>query len=345
MKNSCLIFLVCLGCLFNACKPDFSLNAPHKDVPIVYGILNYQDSIHYVKIYRGFQPSQGTAFIDAQNPDSIYYYNDIKVVLQEYKGEARTSRPDIPLEITHDFPRDAGIFYYDKERILYTAKALLNKDMIYNINISNKLTGNEINGKTLLVGDFKIQSTTVNMLAPNPAISFSEATNAMDYEIHVNFMYFEVDIKTNTVVKMDTIVKNICPQIGGSFNRSVSGDLYKNYTPTFYDDIVAHVKPNSNVVRYIGSPRSPGACIEVEAWAAGESLKQFLLANKPTSSFVQVNNIYTNLTASTDCVFGFLSSRTKCGSEFSVTDTSADSLYFGRKTRHLGFRPWTEYKP
>jgi hypothetical protein len=51
---------------------------------VVYGILNYQDSVHYVKIYKGFQTNKNSGvYIDAQNPDSIYYKPDeLEVMLQ-----------------------------------------------------------------------------------------------------------------------------------------------------------------------------------------------------------------------------------------------------------------------
>jgi len=326
------------------------LNAPYLDVPIVYGILNYQDSIQYVKIYKGYQTQkEGNVFIDAQNPDSIYYYNSIKVVLQEYEGENRTSRPDIPLYITNDFPRDSGIFYYKAEKIIYYTTEQLDNNKIYCIKITNLINGNEVKGKTYMIGDFRItnRSSVINMLNESSAISFSIAPNAADYEIHVNFLYFEVDINSNKVVKIGKIVKNICPKVGGDIKKSnFTGDLYKDFTVTFYDDIASQLKPNSNVVRYLGRPDLRGVCIEVEAWAADTNMVNFLLSNKPTSSFVQVNNIYTNLTASEGEAFGFLASRTKCPIRyFSTTKDSQDSLIAGSKTYKLSFRPWTEYIP
>lgn len=337
-------------CFFNACKPDFNLNAPYKDVPIVYGILNYQDSIHYVKIYKGFQPTQGSAYIDAQNPDSIYYYNDIYVVLQEFKDSLSTTPlRDIPLEITHDFPRDSGFFYYGKEKIIYVAKATLNKKMIYNIKITNKVNGKIIEGRTSLVGDFKIiSSIPFELTKKNVSFTFTHALNAKDYELFFNFIYFEVDAKTQEVVKIGKIVKNLCPKIGNTgIKESYNGELYKEFPSTLYDDIAEQLKPNSNVIRYVGMPTSGGSCIEVQGWAAGESMIDFLRSNQPTSSFVQINNTYTNLTSSEGTVFGFISSRNQSiGSHlFEISPRSEDSLYFGSKTHHLGFRPWIEYKP
>jgi len=346
MKNSYLLSFVCLVCLLTACKPNFNLNAPFKDVPVVYGILNYQDSIHYVKIYKGFQPNEnGAAFIDAQNPDSIYYHNDILVFLQEYDGEQRTMRPDIPLHITHDFPRDSGVFYYKEERIIYHTKETLDQSKIYNIKIINKLNGNITEGRTPLVGIFKIANLSFNMLTAK-YVYFTPAANARGYEIHVNFIYFEVDIKTNEIVKVGKIVKNITSRVGEVFTPNDYGELRKEFTPTFFDDIATQLKPNANIVRYMGFPGSNGTCIEIEAWAAGESMINFLVSNQPTSSFVQVTNTYTNLSASEGNAFGFFSSRVKAlNGYFSIDKSTMDSLCFGSKTYHLGFRPWTEYKP
>ena len=350
MKYNFLLPAICLLTLLYACKPEFNLNASYKDVPVVYGTLNYQDSIHYVKIYKGFQPKEnGSAFIDANNPDSIYYYNNIDAVFVEYDmNDKRTSRDSIPLNITHNFPRDSGIFYFQEERIIYYTTETIYKDRIYEIIITNKLNGNVVRGKTSVLGDFRIVSTSsvINMTSSKLAIAFTDAPNAAKngYEIHVNFLYFEVDIATREVETFK-ISKNITPRLGEQFNDGYNS-RYKEFVPTFYEDIAAQLKPNPNVIRYLGMPESNGTCIEVKAWAAGEALYEFLLSNQPTSSFVQVNNRYTNLSDSEGMAFGFISSRVKCPTiYFSATQASQDSLISGSKTSHLGFKPYIEYKP
>jgi hypothetical protein len=365
MKCNFFLFGIILGALFAACRPDFNLNAPHKEVTVVYGILDYKDSIHYVKIYRGFQSQAGEIYIDARHPDSIYHKKDeISVVLQEYdENDKRTPRHDIPLSITHNFPRDSGIFYYDKEKIIYYTAEELFPDNIYKIVITNNITKNIIEGKTSIVGDFMIRiiSSTLEISHLNrvttSSVPFNLAKNAakkendefvLGCEFHVNFLYFEVDKNTNQVVKTGRVNKNITPQIGGRFEYDPRGDNYiKYYSKTFFDDIAAQITPNANVIRYPGTPNKPGVCIEIEGWAAGQSLFDFLLSNKPTSSFVQINTKYTNLTTNSDeLVFGFLSSRFQCPKFYcTITQYSEDSLVKGNKTNQLGFRYWIEYKP
>jgi hypothetical protein len=356
MKHYFLILGICLACLFYACKPDFDLNAPYKDVTVVYGLLNHQDTIHYVKIYKGYQShKQGAVFINAQNPDSIYYYNQISVVLQEFDKDKRTLRKDIPLNITHDFPRDSGFFYYNKERIIYYTKEPISKNYSYKIVITNLQTGKITEGITQILGkgvgynEFEIHtpSNTYSMLGSEASVSFFPAQDAQDYEFHVSFIYFEVDRKTNQVLGNHKIVKNICPKVGNDWKPNDYGYFSKKFTKTFYEDIAAYLEPDPSRVRYIGTPGSNGTCIEIEGWAAGESIINYLLSNQPTSSFVQIGTKYTNLTASEEgLAFGFLSSRVKCPTRrFAATKESEDSLVKGSKTSHLGFRPYIEYKP
>jgi len=352
MKNYFFLLFLCLLFLFQACKPDFDLNASYKDVPVVYGIFDIKDSIHYIKIYKGYQ-SNGNVFVDAKNPDSIYYAkDDITVVLQEYQDDKFTGRT-IPFVITHDFPRDSGMFYYDKERIIYRNEypEKLSVDMNYKLRIENK-NGNIVEGTTPIVGEFSLNMypMPINMLAKSLKVPFRVAKNATNgYEIHVIFRYFEVNKITNEVVKIDKIVKNIGPKLGIEPVFDQISNYYKQeYLPTFYDDIAGLLKVDNSVVRYAGAPSgiNPNSCIEIEGWAAAKDLVNFLLSNQPTSGFVQINYKYTNLTATDSLAFGVLSSKTRCETQlFTVSETSIDSLVRGSKTRHLGFRSRDEYKP
>ena len=191
------------------------------------------------------------------------------------------------------------------------------------------------------------------MTASEGRVEFSAAPNttAFSYEIHVNFIYFEVDKKTNQVVKIGKVGKNITPRVGEKMDVDGSGSFFKKFPFTFYEDIAAQLERNDNVVRYIGRPGGTGSCIEVEGWAAGESLLNFLLSNQPTQSFVQINTIYTNVNVTVpvpggNLAFGFLSSRVKSpATMLRISTKSEQELIGGPVTGHLGFKPWTEYKP
>jgi len=355
MKINYLLLCGCIAFLFAACTPVVDLNAPYKDVTVVYGILNHQSDTNFVKIYRGFQSDKpGAVFLDAQNPDSIYYYDFerkislIDVFLLEYKDTVRTSRDPIELAITHNFSRDSGFFYYDKERIIYYTTAPLDKEKVYKIQIKNKKTGNITEGKTGLVGNFEtiMNISYFDMLRETASINYTEAKNAEHYFFVISFIYFEVSKSTNKVQKIDKISRNLSPPVGEKVSKTLGGEPIKRFSPSFYDDIAGRLKEDPSVTRYIGYPGKNGACIEIEGWAANDILVKYLLSNKPTSTFIQINLKYTNLSSTDGLAFGVFSSRARLTPRLMATSpTSEDTLYYGNKTRHLGFRPWTEYKP
>jgi len=357
MKHSYLIFGILLGCLFSACKPDFDLNAPYKDVTVVYGILNYQDPVHYIKIYKGFQSHEtGGVYLDAQNPDSIYYnVGDIDVVLKEYNNKGNLIQ-DIRMEATNEHPKDEGIFYYDEKRIFYKTTKEIKKENSYKIVITNK-TGKvtESQGMTPIVGDFKIRGPlSIDMTADKISMTFEKAPLASDscYEFIVKLRYFEVDKTTKQVVKEDSITK-VVATVGEYYEiEQNSGYNLKRFSATFYDDLAEKLVANPKVVRYIGTPEqsvyTPQKPIEIDGWAAGLSMKNYLLSNKPTSSYVQINTIYTNMqvTEGDGLAYGFFSSRVKSPTHACPTrGLSEDSLVYGYRTRHLGFRFRSEYHP
>jgi hypothetical protein len=358
MKHSYLILGILLGCLFSACKPDFDLNAPYKDVTVVYGILNYQDPVHYIKIYKGFQSHEtGGVYLDAQNPDSIYYnVGDIDVILKEYNNKGNFIR-DIRMEATNEHPKDEGIFYYDEKRIFYKTEEEIKKENSYKIVITNNKTGKvtESQGMTPIVGDFKIKTpNSIDMTADKIAMTFEKAPLASDscYEFIVKLHYFEVDKTTHNVVKEDSITK-VITTVGEYYEIDKNSGYYvKKFSATFYDDLAEKLVPNAKVIRYIGFKEGgqydTQLPIKIDGWAAGTSMKNYLLSNKPTSSFVQINTIYTNLqvTGGDGLAFGFFSSRVKSPTqECSTRGLSEDSLVYGSKTRHLGFRFRKEYHP
>jgi hypothetical protein len=321
------------------------LNAPYKDVTVVYGILNHQDPVHYIKIYKGFQSHQtGGVFIDAKNPDSIYYnVEDIDVVLQEFykdKKDVRTSRADIPLYYTYDFPRDTGIFYYDKEKIMYYTKEEIKKEYAYKIKITNNKTGKVTEGMTPTVDDFRLLGpTSIDMTIDKIPLTYELAPSAAGsgYEFITKLRFFEVD-KTTKAVKKDSIVKIVATGAPSKFSV------------TFYDDLAEKLVPNAKVIRYLGIPEETTVYrpIDIDGWAAGVSMKNYLLSNKPTSSFVQINTIYTNMqvTGGDGLAYGFFFFSLKSPTlECATRGRSEDSLVYGYRTRHLGFRFRSEYKP
>ena len=112
-----LISLV-IATVFTSCDDEFSLNAPYNDITIVYGLLNLNDSIHYVKVYKGFQ-TEGNSYVAAGDWTNLYYFDKITVTLEEFKNNQSTGRI-IELDTTTSVPRESGYFANPKQLLYFT---------------------------------------------------------------------------------------------------------------------------------------------------------------------------------------------------------------------------------
>ena len=77
LKPTILLLVLVMG--WSACSTEVNLEAEWKDIPIVYGFLNIQDTAHYVRVQKAFLEPGGDALEIAQNSDSIYY-DEVTVV-------------------------------------------------------------------------------------------------------------------------------------------------------------------------------------------------------------------------------------------------------------------------
>ena len=76
MKKLLLLSLVAILLMFTySCSNEFELNAPWKDVPVIYGILSKLDTAHYSRVEKAFLDSSTSALEIAQRPDPLYYEN------------------------------------------------------------------------------------------------------------------------------------------------------------------------------------------------------------------------------------------------------------------------------
>ena len=80
---------------FSACDNEIDLVAEWKSIPVVYGLINVQDTAHYLRIEKAFlDPSVGAPTL-AQIPDSLYYDN---ILVQIERTGATT---DLYLSLIH----------------------------------------------------------------------------------------------------------------------------------------------------------------------------------------------------------------------------------------------------
>ena len=114
--RSLLLLLIPVS-LFFSCSKDLNINDDWKEIMVVYGLLNPNDSVHYVKITKAFL-GPGNALQYATIPDSSNFGGKIRVRLDEYDGT--TLIGSTFLDTTMITNKDTGIFYFPDQLIYYT---------------------------------------------------------------------------------------------------------------------------------------------------------------------------------------------------------------------------------
>ena len=123
--------------LIASCDNELDITADWNDVPVVYGILNSQDSNHYIKLNK-VSLGQGDVMSMAQEFDSIHYnQEDIGLRLIEYSLQASKyiQLRSIEMEPSSDFIKPDGILaqiklFTQPQRLLIMSAFMLQRFMI-----------------------------------------------------------------------------------------------------------------------------------------------------------------------------------------------------------------------
>lgn len=59
--------------LFNSCSTELDVNADFKETPIMFGLINQNDSLNYIRLQRAYSNEDGNALEIAKEFDSLYY--------------------------------------------------------------------------------------------------------------------------------------------------------------------------------------------------------------------------------------------------------------------------------
>ena len=138
MIRKTLLVLITLASIVS-CDNDLDIIAEWKDIPVVYGILNAQDSVHYVKLNKTFL-GQGDVMSMAQEFDSLHYnQEEVGLRLIEYRrsGGQYIESKSIEMEPIFNSDKPDGIFSAP-DQIIYKSDALLNNERYYSAEVYDK---------------------------------------------------------------------------------------------------------------------------------------------------------------------------------------------------------------
>ena len=252
MTSKKIVAIIALGAVIcTSCKNSLNVQAPYKDVTVVYALMDQNDSRHYIRINKGFE-GNGNAYTMAKQYDSIYYpVNNITAVLED-SNPTTDAVVNINLDTTTTVPLGPGTFSYPKQLLYYTDKAL-NPNDYYNLVVTNNKSGKKVRGSTTLLQDVAISALSYPQLTLesepySTGISWTSSSDARIYQMSLLF-YYDNQLNTGPRV-LQAPLELVFPQ---QTVPSTSGNVQMSYSLTcqqLFSLILSSIQPEQGVQRY-----------------------------------------------------------------------------------------------
>jgi len=328
-----------LGCFLigsmTSCSNDFELNAPAKEIPIVYGVLSRADVVHYIRVEKAFLDESTSALELAQQPDQLYYEDIIVEIIQESTNKAYTLQQ---VDGTIDgLERTAGIFA-TTPNILYKINAAtlqLQAEESYRLNVRRNNSEDILTSATTpIVSDLRLNRPIPGRdklplrIAADKELTIvwgaDETAKFFDTKLYIHYEEWNPNdlnsVTPKTVVW--TIEKNITADDGPNKVEPEGIEFYRFLANT--------IPENDNVLRRLTT-------IDIAIDAGGEELFKYINVGQANTGITsaQVIPVYTNLSEG----LGVFASRNRLLEEGFVIDSATKELLRnGDLTKHLNFR-------
>lgn len=306
LKKLGIISIVISLFALSSCKNELEINGPLSEKLAVYGLINWTDTAHYLKIYKTFLTEENI-YVAAQNIDNYNMYDSLEVLLIENNNGVFQYHM---FDTTTIIPKDSGIFSdpaYPTRQVLYVNKDMLNPTSHYMLQIKNKYTG-ELKATSGCVTDCvendKIKLPyprtygTTEYIANNPLnISkqlncgynngtlmtsgnftfYVPVTNGYRYEAYYHFYYWEKASASST----DSVIKGpVKIDVGTKVVTEATNvsPLIIPWNPSFFFTRLMSAIPHTNdsIVRGSGP-------VYLYVWAAGKEYSDFIANNNQVS--------------------------------------------------------------
>lgn len=333
--------------LYAGCNDEIDIYAEYQDITVVYGLLNYADTVHTFKINRIFQ---GDAPVEELAKDrSLSEYENLSGQLIEYQvdGNADTVPTGMAwdlkeIEIDH---KDSGIFFYP-EQTLYEVAAPLNENNIYELEV-NPTEGIITRARTAIVPHNDVLLADERIYAIAGFNTFSQSADilidlrppnrAKIINVLLEFRYqneFQDGSLSSVITIPYTLGNYIIEQVGTPGNEADEISIRFN-SRFFYQTIAANTLPiveEPNVKQRIPLDES----IRLVFTSGDQDFYTYVEVAAPPEGILEDKPSYTNV----ENGVGIFTSRTSEERTFRMTSKSSIELvegdFFGL-TRDRGF--------
>ncbi len=337
---SIILFSIVLFGGFHSCSTDVDINAPWKDITVVYGLLNQNDNIHYIKINKAFL-GDASAYEMAAESDSVQYQN---MTVKLYKIKTANGSSDTIKTYTFNdtvmdkdpgvFATDNNIIYYNTENLITTAEVNNIDDYSFYLNIHIPKYDKDVTGSTKLISKLLVarpnsyQPTVTLKGVSDYSVEWTSTEGAKLYQLTLGFHYYELTSADTTEHYLEYPLSTRTSQtdLGGEkMTQNINGG-------SFFQYLAAHIEENDNIRRIVKKE-----CVDFIFIVGSTDLNTYIEVSSPSNGIVQEKPAYTNINNGVG-IFSSRFDKTVFGKQ--LDQKTIDSLTVNNLTRNLNFEDY-----
>ncbi len=281
MKKNILHLYILL--LLASCDNEIDINAPWVETPVVFGLLDADTNVQYIRIQKTYLNSvDQTTDQGAQYPDSLYFDTLVVKVFSNSGQEFNF--------VKTTYPKDEG-FFTNENHVVYRASGFQpNINSTYRLNIFSPKSGKTYVSNTSVIARTTFSTSPVSIryrpdLNNNLVFRATPGANSVIIDAVVRLKYMEYPVG-NPSAAVTKFVDYFSDQ---SLVLSSTGDYQRfNNMRSMFDIMATKIPVNNAVERRFQS-------IDYVFYAGTTDLKLVIDLSKPSQSLVQVNPEFSNI--------------------------------------------------
>ena len=299
-----LFFILSLLLFVWSCEEDFNLNAPYKDITVVYGLIDPGEDTIFLKINKAFL-GDGNVMEMAKIEDSSIYVTALQATIEEWaNGNFVKSYKLDTITINN---KEEGTFYNPYQLIYYTPyEPVTTSEYRLKVEVNNRT----ITAATNLVNDFTIKkpiagSQFIQFTPGNEGtIEWTSAVYGKRYEVVIRIKYKEVFLDSP-----DTVFKYVDWGMGTkkSVNDKGGEDMIVKYGNDAFYTFIGNQIPYSDPAKEANVKERYTDGVDFIIAVAADALNLYMEVNEPSNSIVQERPEFSNVSDG----IGLFSSRFK----------------------------------
>lgn len=282
MKKHILHIFILL--LLASCDNEIDINAPWVETPVVFGLLDADTNVQYIRIQKTYLNSvDQTTDQGAQYPDSLYFDTLVVKVFSSTGQEFNF--------VKTPYPKDDG-FFTNEKHVVYRATGFQpNINSTYRLNIFSPKSGKTYVSNTSVVARSNISTSSPIFIRYGPTVSnranyrVTPGANSVIIDAVIRLKYLEYPVG-NPSAAVTKFVDYFDKQ---SHELKSTGDYQNSIDLVSMFDVMATKIPVNNAVerRFLS--------IDYVFYAGTTDLKLVIDLSKPSQSLVQVNPEFSNI--------------------------------------------------